>query len=282
MAHQTQITIVGVGLLGGSLALALRKHKDIRLIGWNHRADSRKKASRLIPVARSLEKAAEEADILVLCSHSASIPASLRQLVSLVRPHALILDVSSVKGEVVREANRIPGMGGHFVPCHPMAGKEKSGPAFADPDLYRGKTVFLTPLPKNPKSLVQEAFRFWKKVGAIPVVTDPVSHDQSVALTSHLPHVLAAALMELYGQNQGRSPVFKKAVGSGFRDFTRIAAGNPSMWGDIVTMNAGEIKHFLSQYRRRLGELEKKLKKGNGLYWLKFFAKSRALREQIP
>ncbi len=281
MAHKTQITIVGVGLLGGSLALALRKHNDIKLIGWNHRAGSRKKASRLIPVARSFEEAAEEADILILCSHPASIPASLRQLVSLVRPHALILDVSSVKGEVVREANRIPGMGRHFVPCHPMAGKEKSGPAFADPDLYREKTVFLTPLTKNPKSLVQKAFRFWKKVGAIPVITDPVAHDRSVALTSHLPHVLASALMELYGQNQGRSPVFKKAVGSGFRDFTRIAAGNPSMWGDIVTMNAGEIKYFLSRYRRRLSDLEKKLKKGNGRYWLKFFEKSKALREQI-
>jgi prephenate dehydrogenase len=281
MAHRTQITIVGVGLLGGSLALALKKQKDTKLVGWNHRASSRKKASRLIPVVESFEEAVEKADIIVLCSHSGSIPASLRQLVSLVRPDTLILDVSSVKGEVVREANRIPGMGRHFVPCHPMAGKEKSGPTFADPDMYRKKIVFITPLSKNPKNLVQKAFRFWKKVGAVPVVTDPLIHDRSVALTSHLPHLLASALMELYGKNKGRSPVFKKAVGSGFRDFTRIAAGNPSMWGDIVEMNAGEIKYFLSQYRRRLGELEKNLKKGKALYWRNFFEKSRTLREQI-
>lgn len=281
MAHRTQITIVGVGLLGGSLALALKKQKGIELVGWNHRASSRKKAARLIPVAKSFEEAVEKADIIILCSHSGSISDSLCQLVSLIRPDALVLDVSSVKGEVVRAANRIPGMGRYFVPCHPMAGKEKSGPAFADPDLYRGKIVFITPLSKNPKSLVQKAIRFWKKVGAVPVVTDPLIHDRSVALTSHLPHVLASALMELYSQNQGRSPVFKKAVGSGFLDFTRIAAGNPAMWGDIVEMNAGEIKHFLSRYRRRLGELEKNLKKGNARYWRGFFEKARALRERV-
>ncbi len=281
MAYRTQITIVGVGLLGGSLALALRKKKDVQLVGWNHRASSRKKASRLIPVADSFEKATQNADIIVLCSHSGSISESLRRLVPLIRPHTLIMDVSSVKGEVVREANRISEMGRHFVPCHPMAGKEKSGPSFADPELYEGRIVFITPLPQNAKSLVQQAFRFWKKVGAVPVVTDPLIHDRSVALTSHLPHILASALMELYGQNQGRTPVFKKAVGSGFRDFTRIAAGNPSMWGDIVTMNAGEIKKFLSRYRRRLGELEKNLKKGNASYWLNFFEKSRTFREKI-
>ena len=282
MDHRTQITIVGVGLLGGSLALALKKQKNVKLLGWNHRAGSRKKASRLIPIAGSFEEAVEMADIIVLCSHSGSIAGSLRQLGSLIRPNTLVLDVSSVKGEVAQEANRIPGMGLHFVPCHPMAGKEKSGPSFADPHLYKGKVVFITPLPKNPKSLVQKAFRFWKKVGAVPVPTDTRIHDRSVALTSHLPHVLAAALMELYGENQRRSPIFKKAVGSGFLDFTRIAAGNPSMWGDIVEMNAGEIKYFLSRYRRRLGELEKKLEKGKSRYWRDFFEKSRALREQIP
>jgi prephenate dehydrogenase len=281
MAQRIQITIVGVGLLGGSLALALKKQKGVSLVGWNHRASSRKKAARLILVAGSFEEAVKKANIIVLCSHSSSISASLRQLVSLVRPDTLILDVSSVKGEVVREANRIPGIGQHFVPCHPMAGKEKSGPSFADADIYKGKVVFITPLPKNPKSLVQKAFRFWKKVGAVPVLTDPRIHDRSVALTSHLPHILASVLMELYGQNQNRSVVFKKAVGSGFLDFTRIAAGNPSMWGDIVEMNAGEIKHFLSQYRRRLNELEKNLKKGKIRYWRDFFEKTRDLRERI-
>jgi prephenate dehydrogenase len=281
MGSLQKITIVGVGLLGGSLALALKKQKGIRLMGWNHRASSRKKAARLIPVAGSFEEAVRGADKVLLCSHSGSIVPALKRLVSLAGPKVLIMDVSSVKSELVREADRIPAIVRHFVPCHPMAGKEKSGPAFADADLYRGKTVFITPLGKNPKELVQSAARFWKGVGAIPLVTDPVLHDRSVALTSHLPHILASTMMELYGRNRGRSATFPKAIGSGFRDFTRIAAGNPAMWGDIVNMNATEIKYFLSQYRRRLGELEKNLRKGKIRFWTDFFGKARILREKI-
>jgi prephenate dehydrogenase len=281
MASHPKITIVGVGLLGGSLALALKKQKGIRLVGWNHRASSRKKAARLIPVAGSFEEAVRGADKVLLCSHSGSIAPALKRLVSLAAPRVLIMDVSSVKSELAREADRIPAMARHFVPCHPMAGKEKSGLAFADADLYQGKTVFITPLDKNPKELVQSAARFWKGVGAIPLITDPSLHDRSVALTSHLPHILASALMELYGRTEGRSAVYRKAVGSGFRDFTRIAAGNPAMWGDIVDMNATEIKYFLSQYRRQLMELEKNLQKGKGRFWMDFFTKARVLREKI-
>ncbi|HJT23728.1 MAG TPA: prephenate dehydrogenase/arogenate dehydrogenase family protein, partial [bacterium] len=189
--------------------------------------------------------------------------------------------VSSVKGQMVREARTISGMSRHFVPCHPMAGKEKSGPAYADPLLYLGKYVFITPLPGNPRALVEKAVRFWKKVGAVPVVVDSKIHDKGVALTSHLPHLLASAMMKLYGSHQGKSPLFSQAVGSGFRDFTRIAGGNPAMWRDIVEMNAVEIKSFLSQYRRQLGQLEKNLKKGKGRYWLSFFEKARELREKL-
>lgn len=281
MSSKSKIAIIGVGLLGGSLALALKKRGEKNLWGWNHRASSRRKAAKLLPVASTFEKTVERADVIVLCSHSGSIGPVLRQLTPLVGETALIMDVSSVKGQVVREATAISGMSRHFVPCHPMAGKEKSGPAYADPFLYQGKYVFITPLPGNPPALVQKATRFWKRVGAIPVVVGAKAHDKGVALTSHLPHLLASAMMNLYGSQQGNLPLFSQAVGSGFKDFTRIAGGNPAMWRDIMEMNAAEIKSFLSQYRRQLGELEKNLKNGKGRFWLSFFEKARESREKL-
>ena len=278
---QLKVAIIGVGLLGGSLALALKKNNKRQLIGWNHRASSRKKASKLLPVASTFEKAVQGADIVVLCTHSGTITPVLKQLSRQIQPQTLILDVSSVKGEVVKGASLIPGMNRHFVPCHPMAGKEKSGPAFADADLYKERFVFITPLPNTPGNLVQRAVRFWKETGAVPLVMDSQSHDRNVALTSHLPHLLASTLITLYGNQLHRSPALRQAVGSGFRDFTRIAGGNPAMWSDILEMNAVEIKSVLSQYRKTLGLLEKNLKKGKSKFWISFFEKARSIREKL-
>lgn len=162
-----------------------------------------------------------------------------------------------------------------------MAGKEKSGALNADSVLYQGKIVFITPLPRSPKGLIRRAVQFWKGVGAVPAVLDPRTHDKNVALTSHLPHLLASALMHYFGAQKKRNRSIDQAVGSGFRDFTRIAAGNPAMWSDIVEMNASEIRSFLSQYRRQLTALEKNLKKGKRRFWLSFFERARALREHL-
>ena len=276
-----KVAIIGVGLLGGSLALALKRKKKYKLIGWNHRAASRKKASKLLPVARTFDEAVEGADIVLLCTHSRNIAPVLKKLSGSIKPDTLILDVSSVKGEVVKESRSIPGIQRHFVPCHPMAGKEKSGPAFADAHLYQGRFVFVTPLPKTPSRLLQRTLRFWKGTGAVPVILDAQSHDRNVALTSHLPHLLSSALTTLYGKSLHQNPALRKAVGSGFRDFTRIAAGNPAMWSDILELNSVEIKKFLSQYRKALGVLEKNLKKGRAHFWLSYFEKARTIREKL-
>jgi len=275
-----KIAIIGVGLLGGSLALAL-KNKGVSLVGWNHRASSRRKAARILPVAKTIGKAVEGADVIVLCSHTGAALGSLKALVTLVSSEALILDVSSVKGEVVREAARIPGMKYHFVPCHPMAGKEKSGAAFADAGLYQNKFVFITPLDGSPPGLVEKAASFWRRVGAFPVRMSAKGHDRNVALTSHLPHLLACALVDIYGKRQRKDSTLSKAVGSGFRDFTRIAAGNPAMWSDIMRLNSEEVRGILFLYRKRLEELENLLKKGSRGKWLEFFERTRDLREKL-
>ncbi|HEY5037617.1 MAG TPA: prephenate dehydrogenase/arogenate dehydrogenase family protein, partial [bacterium] len=220
-------------------------------------------------------------DVILLCAHSGSVTPVLRQILPLLSPQALVMDVSSVKEKVVSEALRIPGMARHFVPCHPLAGKEKSGPAHADARLYKGRFVFITPLPKTSPRLLKRTSQFWKSVGALPLVIDAKTHDRQVALTSHLPHLLAATLVNLYGHHQKKSPQFRRAVGSGFRDFTRIASGNPQMWSDIVEMNAHELRSILSNFRKSLAGLEKNLGKGRGAFWFSFFEKARSVREKL-
>src|ERR1700722_17210032 len=122
MAARQKITIIGVGLLGGSLALALKKKKNVEVWGWNHRASSRKKASRILKVKSTLDEAVRDADVVLLCSHSSTIFPLLKELKVLVQPHTLIMDVSSIKAQIVESAQTVKGLDQHFVPCHPMAG----------------------------------------------------------------------------------------------------------------------------------------------------------------
>jgi prephenate dehydrogenase len=281
MASRQKIAIIGVGLLGGSLALALKKKKGIDLVGWNHRPSSRKKASRLLHIVSTLEEAIQNADVILLCSHSSTVLPLLKLIGGLVKSRALIMDVSSIKGQIVQSAQAIKGLENHFVPCHPMAGKEKSGSGFADGDLYQDHTVFITPLSKNPKALVRKSVQFWKSVGAVPVLLKAQTHDQYVALTSHLPHLLASAYVQLYGVQARRSKTLSTAAGPGFKDFTRIAAGNPAMWSDILEMNSKEVIVFLNQYQRQLASLEKQLRRGNKSFWFSFFEKGKMVRENL-
>lgn len=280
MGTQKKVAIIGVGLLGGSLALALKK-KGIAVVGWNHRAASRKKAARLLKVEATFEKAVQGADVVVLCSHSSTVLPFLLHLNHMVKPDTLILDVSSIKGKIVEIAEQIKGLEKHFVPCHPMAGKEKSGADFADAGLYKERYIFITPLKKNPATLVQRAVKFWASLDAKPVLVDAKTHDKNVALTSHLPHLLASAFVQLYGNQEKRSKNIRMAVGSGFKDFTRIAGSNPSMWSDILEMNSKEVLAFLTAYRKQLAGLEKHLKRGHKSFWMRFFEKGRSLREKI-
>lgn len=273
--------IIGVGLLGGSLAMDLKARGEYELVGWNHRAVSRRKASKLLNVASSFEDAVDGAQIIVLCSHSGAVLEALAGLLRSKNPAPLIMDVSSVKGVLVRSAEKIPGAARHFVPCHPMAGKEKSGVLATEKGLYREKMIFITPLKGSPSSLVRQACAFWKQVGGHPVIIGAREHDQMVALTSHLPHLLAANLVHLYDQMAKRNPKIRLGVGSGFRDTTRIAAGSPAMWTDILAYNKNEILNFIRQYRRQLTRLEERLSKGHPSEWKRFFEKSRSVRENL-
>jgi prephenate dehydrogenase len=275
------VAVIGVGLLGGSVALALQKRPGFDVVGWNHRASSRRRASKIVKVAATLEDAVRGASVVVVCAHSGTVCALIREIQPWLEKDALVLDVSSLKKALADEAVRSPGMADHFVPCHPMAGKEKSGPEAADASLYEGRFVFVTPIPGNSTGLVARAERFWRLVGAKVLRWTPSEHDRRVALTSHVPHLLACVMMELYGQRQKKDGVLEAAVGSGFRDFTRISAGHPVMWADIMRLNASEIGAVLKDFRKRLQAMEKDLKKGRRDKWVRFFENAQSLRERL-
>jgi prephenate dehydrogenase len=281
MQRKKKIAIIGVGLLGGSLALALKKRGGWKVVGWNHRASSRKRAARLLPMAPSLEEAVRGSRVVVLCAHPRATLDLLRQIAPWLEKDAMVLDVSSLKKALVEEACKIRGLKRRFVPCHPMAGKEKSGPEASDADLFAGKQVFLTPMPGTPRMGVRAARAFWKSLGAHAQVWNPAAHDKRVALTSHLPHLLACVLVEQYGRAVKADRKLKDALGTGFRDFTRIAAGHPEMWADILTLNSGEIAAELVRFRRRLQDLEKDVRGKRRATWARFFEKARAVREQL-
>ncbi len=276
-----KIAIIGVGLLGGSLARALRRNGGWEIVGWNHRASSRRRAAKLLRVAPSLEAAVRGAQVVVLCAHSLAVWKLLQEILPWLGKDTLVLDVSSLKKNLSDRAKTLKVLQGRFVPCHPMAGKEQSGPEASDADLYRDRWVFVTPIPGTPKRNIARAASLWRSVGAQVAVWDPGDHDRRVAVTSHLPHLLACALTELYGKRLKSDRVLSAAVGSGFRDSTRIAGGHPVMWADILTLNAPEISKALAAYRRRLTGLERDLARGDRSKWVRFFERSRSIREKL-
>lgn len=278
---RTKVAVIGVGLLGGSVALALQKRPGFDVVGWNHRASSRRRASKIVRVASSLEDAVRGSSVVVLSAHSGSVCDLIREIQQWLGQDTLVLDVSSLKKTLADDASKIPDLAGRFVPCHPMAGKEKSGPEVAEAALFQGRWVFVTPISGTPNPLVLRAEKFWKSMGAKVLRWTPRDHDRRVALTSHVPHLLACVMMELYGKRREKDAPLEAAVGSGFKDFTRIAAGNPAMWADIMTLNAKEIGSVLGDFRKRLQILEKDLKSGRREKWASFFENSRSLREKI-
>jgi len=278
---KTLVSIIGIGLLGGSLALALRKRGGFRLVGWSPSASTRRKARRCLEVVPTIEEAVNGAGIVVIGSPSAAVVPVLRRILPALGKDTLVMDMASVKASIVREAARLKDILRHFVPCHPMAGKEKSGVSHADPDLYRDRKVFLTPIPRTPKTLLRRARSFWRQVGAHPIVMDARTHDARVAMTSHTPHLLACALTELYGKALRRDPGIRLAVGTGFRDVTRIAASSPAMWTDIVELNAPEIRRNLSTLKAWIARREKDLRTGRRSGWNRFFSKVKAVRERL-
>lgn len=275
--------VLGVGLLGGSLARALRKRRLARsLVGWDPDLRARAAARTLLQVVPSPELAVRGSDLVLVAAPPSRVGGLLRRIAPHVAPGCLVLDVASLKVPVARAAVRIPGARGWFVPCHPMAGREKSGARHADPDLFRGRTAFLCPLPGGAAAMAAQAEAFWRRLGARPYRLSAATHDRLVARTSHLPHLVAATLMERYGAGKSRDPRYALAVGSGLKDATRTAEGDSALWADILSGNARHLCAESAALRRSLAAFEAVLARRTPSALRRRLERARRLRTGLP
>ncbi|AMO24500.1 prephenate dehydrogenase/arogenate dehydrogenase family protein [Ramlibacter solisilvae] len=262
-----QLGLIGCGLMGGSFALALKRAGLVkRVVGYSKSPSTTERARSMGVIdveAPSALLAVSGADIVLLAVPVSATEATLKAIRHLVSRDMLIMDVGSTKRDVIDAARRvlrdnIPA----FVPCHPIAGKELSGVDHADPELYAGKQVVITPIERTDPAKVQRATQVWEALQCQVVHMTPEEHDAAFAAVSHLPHMIAFALINgITDQEQGRN--FLSLAGPGFRDFTRIAAAEPKMWRDILLANRQELLAQSKLFQRALLEMEQMIEGGD-------------------
>ena len=249
------LAIVGVGLIGGSIGKAAKERRLAeRVVGVEPNADSAQWAAENGVLDAVVSQVPEDADLIALC-----VPSDLvaQWVIKLADHAAPMFDVGSVKEPIVKEIELTHSTPTQFVPCHPISGSEKSGPQAADGDLFDGCTVVLTPSVNTEPVAQQTCANFWEAMGASIVSMGPDEHDAALAVTSHLPHLLAFAFM---GQvTDQHLPL----TGGGFRDFTRIAAANPDLWWRIMQLNHGALSQALDDYADNLRDLSDAIASGD-------------------
>lgn len=263
-----QLGLIGCGLMGGSFALALKRAGLVkRVVGYSKSPSTTERARQMGVIdieAPSALLAVSGADIVLIAVPVSATEATFKAIKHLVTPNMLIMDVGSTKRDVIDAGRR--GLREHigsFVPAHPIAGKELSGVEHADADLYVGKQIILTPIERTLTTQLQKAVDVWTALGCRVLKMSPEQHDAAFAAVSHLPHLIAFALMNaISGQTQGKD--YLSLAGPGFRDFTRIAAGDPKIWRDIMVSNREELLEQSKIFQRTLQAMELMISSGNG------------------
>lgn len=262
-----QLGLIGCGLMGGSFALALKKAGLVkRVVGYSKSPSTTERARQMGVIdveAPSALLAVSGADLVLVAVPVSATEATFKAIRHLVGKDVLIMDVGSTKREVIDAARRVlRDQVGVFVPAHPIAGKELAGVDHADPDLYSGRQVILTPIERTEPIQLEKAHRVWTALGCHVKQMTPEAHDAAYAAVSHLPHLIAFAMMNaVTGQQQGAE--FLTLAGPGFRDFTRIAASDPAVWRDILMSNREELLAQSKQFQRSLHAFETALNASN-------------------
>lgn len=255
-----QLGLIGCGMMGGSFALALKRAGLVkRVVGYSKSPSTTERARQMGVIdveAPSALLAVSGADLVLLAVPVAATEATFKAIRHLVRGDVLIMDVGSTKREVIDAARRVlKDQVGVFVPAHPIAGKELAGVEHADPDLYSGRQVILTPIERTLTAQLDKAHKVWTALGCHVKQMSPEAHDAAYAAVSHLPHLVAFALMNGI-QSQQQAADFLSLAGPGFRDFTRIAASDPAVWRDILMSNREELLAQSRFFQRALHALE--------------------------
>jgi len=278
-----KITIIGVGLLGGSLGLTI-KHRRLakQVCGYVRRPASIKESERIGAMdfaTTDLLAAVWDADLVMLCTPLAQMRVLVEQMRPALKRGAIVTDVGSVKASVVKDLEAmVARSGAHFVGSHPMAGAEKTGVLAAKADLFECAMCVVTPTQRTNQSALRKVERFWKALGCRILRLSPASHDLLVSRSSHLPHVVAATLVSVildpkHSKHQGA------LCANGFRDTTRIASGSPEMWRDIALTNSKHLARALDGLVSELGRFRAALKRGDSKAISKFFETAKQRRD---
>lgn len=279
------VAIIGLGLLGGSVGLAVQEHaSDIHTFGYDREPDVRARAVErglAVEVCDSVEAAVNKADLVVLCVPVGAIETAARELAPHLKPGAIISDVGSSKESVAKAlAKALPGH--TIIPAHPVAGTEQSGPEAGFPSLFINRWCILTPPADADEAAIAALGEFWTKLGAKVELMDAQHHDLVLAVTSHIPHLIAYTIVGTASdlEEVTRSEVIKYSAG-GFRDFTRIAASNPVMWRDVFLNNKDAVLEVLGRFNEDLSLLQRAIRSGDGETLLDLFTRTRAIRREV-
>jgi len=279
-----RLAVIGVGLIGGSLARALREAGEVKeIVGCGRSRENLEKAVELGVIDRyshDVGEAVKGADMIFVGVPLGAMKGVFEAMKGHLADDAILTDGGSAKGSVVRDATEAFGeLPRRFVPGHPIAGTEKNGVEASFSTLYRNRRVILTPLAGTDPDAVARVRAMWEACGA-EVTEMPVEHhDEVLAATSHLPHMLAFGLVDALARMKENDEIFRYAAG-GFRDFTRIASSNPVMWRDICIANAPALSHMLAAFADEMKDLAETIAAGDGDHLLEIFERAKAARDR--
>ncbi len=279
-----KLAVIGVGLIGGSVAMALREEGRVReVVGCGRGEANLQKAQEIGVIDHYTHDTAEAvrgADMVLLAVPLGAMRTTLESMRGHLAPNAVVTDAGSVKGSVIRDVRAVFGrVPEFFVPGHPIAGTERSGVEAAFATLYRNRRVILTPTDETDPQALQRVEALWKQCGAEVTCMSVAHHDEVLAATSHLPHMLAYSLVDTLSRMKENDEIFRYAAG-GFRDFTRIASSNPVMWRDICLANQEALGAMLTRFADDLHELARLLERGDSDGLLKLFSSAKQARDR--
>ena len=281
-----KIALIGIGLIGGSIALAARRAGLAgEIVAATRRAETAAIANKLKLVDHcgiDLAAACEGADMVIVCTPVGACGAAAKAIAPALKEGCIVSDVGSVKQSVIEAMTPHLPAGVHFVPTHPVAGTENSGPEAGFAELFDSRWTILTPLPDSDPKVVDRVEAFWKGLGSQVDRLDPADHDRILAITSHLPHLIAYTIVGTADDLGGHlnAEVLRFAAG-GFRDFTRIAASDPPMWRDIFLNNREAVLEVLARFQEDLFYLQRAIRWGEGDKLFDLFSRTREIRRAL-
>ncbi len=279
-----RLALLGVGLIGGSLVRGLKQQQAVaHVVGYGRGEKNLQEALELgviDEIASSIADAVTDADMVVIAVPLGAVKALFAEMKEHLAEDAVVTDVGSVKWSVVRDAQQVfdGTVPSRFIPGHPIAGTEKSGAAASFAELYQNRRVILTPLDNRDEDALQRVTEMWQAVGAEVVEMGIQHHDEVLAATSHLPHLLAYGLVDALAKQETHHEIFRFAAG-GFRDFSRIASSNPTMWRDISMANRKPLLDTLDQFRQELDQIESMIRDKDDDALLELFSRAKRARD---